>query len=77
MIGIHVRKGPNYDGIFEDEKLGITEATPPRSALKIQCMAVVREILRQESIAVASSPYLYDLATDIATDLFMNFDGLQ
>lgn len=52
MVKVAIGKSPNLDGTFADAHLGITEATTPRTATKMRCFAVVREILRQQSLPV-------------------------
>lgn len=49
-----MRKAANQYGAFADVNLSIKEATMPRTTTSIRCFAVVREIQRQYSIAVAS-----------------------
>lgn len=83
MVGIGIRKEQTIHGIFTNQLIGVTEATSPRSAIKIQCIAVVRHILRQQWTAVALNfpskytGYLSDLSgSDLRNELFMNLESL-
>lgn len=78
MVSVIMGGWKNLSGMFADEPLGITQATPPKSAAKIQCMAVVRKILHQPITPdsppiVGPSEYLSTfhrgLSFDIAIDL--------